>query len=67
MRINVFAVVAALVAAEVTGLWTLSINVGKLEERVSSWSTLYERRFDGMKRKFDKLEVMPPTSPVSFP
>lgn len=54
---SAFGVMAALVATGVTGLWSLSVNVGRLEERVAAWTTLYEKRFDGMDRRFERYDA----------
>lgn len=52
-----FSVIAGLILAGVLGLWSMSINVGRLEERVASWTALYEKRFDGMDKRFERFEV----------
>lgn len=54
---SAFGIIASLIGSGVIGLWTLSINVGRLEERVSAWTILYEKRFDGMEKKFDRYDV----------
>lgn len=53
---SAFGIIATLIGSGVVGLWTLSVNVGRLEERVSAWTVLYEKRFDGMEKKFDRYD-----------
>ena len=52
-----FSIIAGLILAGVLGLWSMSINVGRLEERVAAWTVLYEKRFDGMDKKFERYEM----------
>lgn len=54
---SAFGIIATLIGSGVVGLWTLSVNVGRLEERVSTWTVLYEKRFDGMEKKFDRYDL----------
>lgn len=54
---SAFGVIATLIGSGVIGLWSLSVNVGRLEERVSAWTTLYEKRFDGMDRRFERYDA----------
>lgn len=54
---SAFGVLATLIGSGVIGLWSLSVNVGRLEERVATWTTLYEKRFDGMERKFERYDA----------
>lgn len=45
-----FTIIATLIAAGVIGLWQMNGNVARLEERVSSWTQIYEKRFDAMEK-----------------
>ncbi len=55
-----FGIIATLIAAGVIGLWQMNGNVARLEERVSSWTLIYEKRFDAMERntaeKFNRID-----------
>ena len=55
-----FTIIATLIAAGVIGLWQMNGNVARLEERVSSWTQIYEKRFDSMDRttseKFNRID-----------
>ncbi len=55
-----FGIIATLIAAGVIGLWQMNGNVARLEERVSSWTQIYEKRFDAMERntaeKFNRID-----------
>lgn len=55
-----FSIIATLIAAGVIGLWQMNGNVARLEERVSSWTQIYEKRFDGLERntseKFNRVD-----------
>ncbi len=55
-----FTIIATLIAAGVIGLWQMNGNVARLEERVSSWTQIYEKRFDAMERnsaeKFNRVD-----------
>lgn len=47
-----FSAIAALIATGVIGLWTMAISLGKLEERVSVWTKIYEARFERLDQQF---------------
>lgn len=55
-----FTIIATLIGAGVIGLWQMNGNVARLEERVSSWTQIYEKRFDAMERntaeKFNRID-----------
>ncbi len=57
---SAFFIIASLILAGVVGLWQMSGNVARLEERVSSWTQIYEKRFDAMERnsaeKFNRVD-----------
>ncbi len=56
----IYSIFTTLIAAGVIGLWTLSVNVGKLETRVALWSETFEKRFMDqearIEKRFDALE-----------
>lgn len=56
----VMGVATVLLAAGVVGLWDMSRNVARLEERVSGWTRIFEDRFEGLEarhsRQFDKVD-----------
>lgn len=39
-------VMGALIAAGVLGIWSMSQSVTRLEERVASWTNIFERRME---------------------
>lgn len=53
-------VIAAALTGGVFGLFKMNDSVARLEERVASWTGLYEKRFDGIEashnRKFDQID-----------
>lgn len=49
-----FTVIAALIAAGVTALFRMNDSVARLEERVGSWTQIYEKRIDGFERANDR-------------
>jgi hypothetical protein len=55
-----FGFITSLLAAGVIGIFTLASTVAKLEERVSTWTRLYETRFEGLdakvERRFETLD-----------
>lgn len=52
-----FGTIASLIAAGVTGLWMMSVNMGRIEEKIASWTSIYEKRFDGMEKRLERFEA----------
>lgn len=49
-----FGTIASLIAAGVVGLWVMSVNMGRIDEKLAAWTLLYEKRFEGMDKRIDE-------------
>lgn len=60
----ILSIVAVILAAGVLGLWQMTANVARLEERVGLWTKVFESRFvetskevRDLDRRVDRLEL----------